>query len=270
MANQEHLDILEQGVEIWNKWRQEYPDILPDLSNAYLRKANICSAFLYSADLSRADLTGADLSRATLSRADLTGAKLIEANLSKTKLTEANLSKANLIGANFKSANLNGADLRDAWVGRSTFGDIDLSAIKGLETVKHIGASEISISTVYRSQGNIPEAFLKGAGVDDTFITYIRSLVGKAIEYYSCFISYSSKDENFAKRLYADLQSNNVRCWFAPEELKTGDFFWDRIDESIRLYDSIRIMGVPYAKEKRTHGGLYPRVRSKPCRLDNH
>jgi len=265
MANQEHLDILEQGVEIWNKWRQEYPDILPDLSNAYLRKANICSAFLYSADLSRADLTGADLSRATLSRADLTGAKLIEANLdvvnlsvatlsgadlsranlsgatlsradltgaklieanlSKTKLTEANLSKANLIGANFKSANLNGADLRDAWVGRSTFGDIDLSAIKGLETVKHIGASEISISTVYRSQGNIPEAFLKGAGVDDTFITYIRSLVGKAIEYYSCFISYSSKDENFAKRLYADLQSNNVRCWFAPEELKTGDFF---------------------------------------------
>jgi hypothetical protein len=26
-----------------------------------------------------------------------------------------------------------------------------------------------------------------------------------------------------------------------------------------------RFMGVPHAKAKRTDGGLYPRVRSKPC-----
>src|SRR5436189_5614353 len=74
------------------------------------------------------------------------------------------------------------------------------------------------------------------------FITYIRSLAGKAIEYYSCFISYSSKDEAFAKRLYADLQSNNVRCWFAPHDLKIGDRYRDRIDESIRLYDKLLLI----------------------------
>jgi hypothetical protein len=28
-----------------------------------------------------------------------------------------------------------------------------------------------------------------------------------------------------------------VRCWFAPEDLKIGDKFRDRIDESIRLHD---------------------------------
>jgi hypothetical protein len=32
-------------------------------------------------------------------------------------------------------------------------------------------------------------------------ITFARSLVGKDIEFYSCFISYSSKDQDFAERL---------------------------------------------------------------------
>jgi hypothetical protein len=108
--------------------------------------------------------------------------------------------------------------------------------------VRHQGPSTIGIDTISRSRGNIPESFLKGAGVDDTFITYIRSLVGKPIEYDSCFISYSSKDEAFAKRLYADLQSNNVRCWFAPEDLKWGAKIRLGIDEAIRLHDKLLLI----------------------------
>ena len=81
----------------------------------------------------------------------------------------------------------------------------------------------IGIHTIYRSQGIIPERFLRGAGIPDEFVAYMKSLVGTTIEFYSCFISYSSKDDAFARRLYADLQSHNVRCWFAPEDLKWGD-----------------------------------------------
>lgn len=73
----------------------------------------------------------------------------------------------------------------------------------------------------------------------EDFITYMRSLTAKAIEFYSCFISYSSKDEEFARRLHNDLQSEGVRCWFAPEDLKIGDRFRVTIDESIRLYDKL-------------------------------
>jgi len=29
MANEEHLEILDQGVEVWNKWRKENPDVKP-------------------------------------------------------------------------------------------------------------------------------------------------------------------------------------------------------------------------------------------------
>ena len=51
--------------------------------------------------------------------------------------------------------------------------------------------------------------------------------------------TYSSKDEAFAKRLYADLQNNNVRCWFAPEDVDIGDKIRTRIEESIRTYDKL-------------------------------
>jgi len=56
MVSQEHLDILQQGVETWNQWREEHTDIQPDLSDADLRKAKLSHA-----NLQRALLTGANL-----------------------------------------------------------------------------------------------------------------------------------------------------------------------------------------------------------------
>src|SRR5262249_4848568 len=43
-------------------------------------------------------------------------------------------------------------------------------------------------------------------------------------------------------RLYADLQAKDVRCWFAPEDLKIGDKFRARIDESIRIHDKLLLV----------------------------
>jgi hypothetical protein len=139
-------------------------------------------------------------------------------------------------------ADLNGADLSYALVRWTIFGDVDLSRVKGLDTVRHEGPSTIGINTIYRSQGKIPEAFLLGAGVPDTFITYVASLTAEAIQYYSCFISYSTKDQEFAQRLHADLQSKGVRCWFAPEDLKIGAKIRPTIDETIRLHDKLLLV----------------------------
>lgn len=297
MANQEHVAILKQGVEVWNQWRNRHTNIQPDLSTAnligaILSRANLSGATLSGADLSSADLSAADLrgaiiggitinmfnviradlsalqrsgavlngaklsdsdlSGATLEgaflrgvnfcKADLSHANLRYADLSESNLTDAYLIETDLTRADLTRVHLAGANLREAKIGWTLFGDIDLRRVNGLEAITHRGPSTIGIDTIYRSQGNIPETFLKGAGVDDTFITYIRSLVGKAIEYYSCFISSSSKDDAFAKRLYDDLQSNNVRCWFAPEDMKIGDRIRPRIDESIRLYDKLLLI----------------------------
>jgi hypothetical protein len=84
---------------------------------------------------------------------------------------------------------------------QTVVGNFDLSHVKGLNDVQHHGPSTIGIDTIYLSNGEIPEAFLRGAGVPDNFITFARSLVGHPIEFYSCFISYSSKDQGFAVRL---------------------------------------------------------------------
>jgi hypothetical protein len=62
------------------------------------------------------------------------------------------------------------------------------------------------------------------------------------IEFYSCFISYSSKDQEFAERLYADLQNKRVRCWFAPEDLKIGDRLRPAFDEAIRVHDKLMVL----------------------------
>ena len=51
----------------------------------------------------------------------------------------------------------------------------------------HYGPSTIGIDTIYKSKGNIPEVFLRGRGVPEDFIVYMRSLVGRAIDFYSCF-----------------------------------------------------------------------------------
>ena len=97
MADQSHLDILQQGVEAWNSWRERNPSIKPDLCGAPLSEADLRDADLRDANLSRANLSLALLSVALLGRASL----LSRANLTEAFLTEANLWGADLRGAIF-------------------------------------------------------------------------------------------------------------------------------------------------------------------------
>jgi hypothetical protein len=59
------------------------------------------------------------------------------------------------------------------------FGNVDLSETQGLEEVYQHEPSSIGIDTVYRSHGRIPESFLRGAGVPESMIEYIRLLAGQ-------------------------------------------------------------------------------------------
>jgi hypothetical protein len=90
--------------------------------------------------------------------------------------------------------------------------------------------------------GPLPLAFLRGVGLPDTLIDNLSSLLTQPIQRYSCFISYSSRDQAFADRLHADLQNKDVRCWFAPHDLPIGAKTWDAIDEAIRLRDKLLLI----------------------------
>jgi uncharacterized protein YjbI with pentapeptide repeats len=243
MANQEHADLLKQGVGVWNPWRKEHPDIEPDLKGVGLPGASLSGFDFSEVDFSGAELSGANfctsgglfpdkkglihkyvqpyrsgkaalqrfhaqaqLGEATifsvwgtcLSGANFSGASLLYTNLTHADLRGVNFSQADLTGADLTGADLNGADLNGARAGSTKFNDLDLRLTKGLETIRHGAPSSIGIDTIIRSGGNISEAFLRGVGVPNTWITYSRSLISSPIDYYTCFISYSSKDEAFA------------------------------------------------------------------------
>lgn len=261
MANEEHLAILDKAVDVWNKWREENPDVLPDLSEADLR-----GVILSEADLGVADLSGALLNRAKLSYANLrsailnftdlslvsfSSAKLVGADLTRADLTRADLSGADLTASNFTGAHLNGANLSNAILtgvnfnksnmSETIFGNVDLRNVKGLKGINHWSRSVIGIETIFKSHGNIPEIFLRGAGVPDDMIGYIHSISG-AIQFYSCFISYSTKDQEFAERLHADLQAKGVRCWFAPHDVQGGIKLHIQIDHAIKIHDKLLLI----------------------------
>lgn len=153
------------------------------------------------------------------------------------------------IRPDLSKANLSGTNLSGATCSFTIFVDVDLSGVTRLADVKHAGPSSIGIDTIYISGGNIPEVFLRGCGVPDNFIAYVGSLVGKPIEFYSCFISYSSKDQQFADRLHADLQAKGVRCWFAPHRIAAGKKIHEQIDEAIRLHERLLLILSPASME---------------------
>jgi uncharacterized protein YjbI with pentapeptide repeats len=162
MANPEHVEIVKQGADAIREWREKNADLRLDLRGA---------------DLIRADLIEADLSRADLIRADLLGADLLGADLSGANLSAANLREANLSEANLRRADLSETDLEKARIGLTSFGDLDLSSVKGLEGVNHVASSTIGVDTLYKSQGKIPVSFLRGCGVPDSLIDYLPSLL---------------------------------------------------------------------------------------------
>jgi uncharacterized protein YjbI with pentapeptide repeats len=215
MANEEHVEILKKGVKEWNAWRSQNRRFVPDLFEPNLMGVDLSGADLTEVWLDGANLDGANLSETGLSGADLRGANLRRADLSRANLSwadasgagfvGASLGFANLTGANFTRADLRNADLSGSTMSATLIADVYLNGVRGLESVHHYGPSTVGIDTIYRSEGKIPEVFLRGAGVPEEFITYMNSLVTNPIEYYSCFISYSSKDGEFTEKLHYDL-----------------------------------------------------------------
>ncbi len=183
MADPKHLKILKQGVAVWNKWRDDNPDIHPELSKAYLIRTVLTEANLNGVNLSKgklieADLRGGDLSMANFSRANLTGANLSGTNLRGANLIGANLRGADLRGANLHEANLhmanlnvanlnvvnlNGADLNGANLTGANLGGTDLTGAR----LPDADLADADLTRANLSETKLHEANLSGANLAD-------------------------------------------------------------------------------------------------------
>jgi len=263
MANQEHLDLLNLGVAQWNAWRKRnHGQIGLDLSGANLRGADLSNAHLNSpypdmtqvhrahltltnlseAHLSGADLSGTDLNETNLRRADLSDANLSCASMARAYLDEADLSGADLRGADLNGANLRGANLRHARVGQTSLANMDLRATKGLAEIMHQGPSFVQLHTVLLPRDGSALHFLRGTGFPEVWIDFWRTTMMHPVQYHSLFISYSSADDMLARRLYADLQANGVRCWITCEDRNIDDKTRLRIDEAVHLQSRLLLL----------------------------
>ena len=137
MANLEHIDWLRDGVDHWNRRRQQTLSIQKlsseDISRALgghdredIRQISVRlkGINLSGADLSNSSLRDTDLTNASFRGSNFTSAKLVGSDLSgsmsvETKFTNAILRSAELVGArfllsDFSAAQPVGADLREA------------------------------------------------------------------------------------------------------------------------------------------------------------
>jgi hypothetical protein len=267
MSNRSHPAILKMGVKAWNLWREQAPGTKPnlrglnasgvnlahvDFRGCDLTESHFWDANLHKADLSGAILTNAHLHEANLNRAHAKGADFRGADLSRSLLCRADLETADLRqsvlwGAFITDASLKGARLDGATLGETVFTDCNLDGAIGLDLVRHTSPSFLDVSTFFSIYGKVPDRFLQGIGIPDPLMTFAASLIaaGKPIQFYSCFISYSTKDQEFADRLYTDLQANGVRSWFAPHDVQGGKKLHEQIDEAIRVHDRVLLILSP-------------------------
>ena len=235
-----------------------------NLSDANLSNARVCEANLEKANLTRsklryADFVGANLQNAILHRTDACGANFFGADLSGADCSNCTFDQANfqtsfVVGTSFREsifwhtdftdALMADADFHEASFERVVLGANDLRNVQGLDYVQHNGPSVIGIDSIYESQGQISDIFLIGCGVPtDAIDGLIRPVrCGPPIQWHSCFISYSTKDEGFARRLHGRMRQANMRVWFAPEDMKGGKRLHEQVFEAIQLYDKLLLI----------------------------
>jgi uncharacterized protein YjbI with pentapeptide repeats len=183
MANPDHLNMLQQGVDAWNAWRERNRSITPDLSGANLARAHLSEANLNHAILSAADLSGANLflaklrvvnlSAANLSDADLREADLREADLAWANLSEANLYEARLSEANLYRADLRGADLRGANLSVAHLSEADLRGAGLIEAdLAYASLADADIRDADLGAAELRGADLRGAELRGANLAY--------------------------------------------------------------------------------------------------
>jgi hypothetical protein len=147
---EEHFEYLQKGVKDWNQWKDDNPDIWPNLIGVDLQNQDLTGYDLHYAFLQRANLAGAILrdawlscthfEQANLAGVDLSGAYaewglFYETNLDnciamETDFTKANFENASAVGANLASAIFHYSILRKADLTNSYLSNADFTSAK--------------------------------------------------------------------------------------------------------------------------------------------
>lgn len=267
MANPEHLAILNQGGEVWDEWREENPDIIPDLREANLYRAKLPHSLSY-ADLREANLCDADFSSINMTGTILYRANLSGANLSDTILVTAALYKANLRGANLYIADLTEARLYDADLSYANLSRADLSCAD--LSCADLNGADLSGANLAMSQvigTNFHNATLTGACIKDWLINSETNLDGVICEYVYLDKNKTQRrpiNGNFAPGEFASLykkilENTDLILRKTPENENT----LNKPEKKIDVDNTSNNQGVQFFPNRKIHTWERLRFRSK-------
>ena len=202
MANEQHFDILKQGINAWNQWRKNNLEISPNLSGVDLSEANLENANFIETNLSKTNFKGANLKKANLTEANLIGANLEEADLHAAIFNTAILSTANLSEANITWAQLINADLSGANLNKANLSKADLSTANLFRT--YINRADL-IQTNF-TRAILIEADLTGANLDNANFT-------EANLTHANLISAQLIETNFEKAILTSSHVYGISTW---------------------------------------------------------
>ena len=276
MATAEHIQVVLQGAKAIREWHESHSDKRFDLAGAKLDGVDLEDANLAGSNLDGASLVGTNLSWSNLTwsevrEADLTGATLDESRLMETYFTRSIIRNARLIGVDaywadvggvdFTKSNFEGArwqsgtfadaNLESVRCSNTIFAGCDLSQCLGLGSVSHDGPSFVDFHTLVRTlDGNASGkytdeqmVFFSSAGIPRTMLEYLPGIIEEnPIQFYSCFISFSSANNVFTAKLYDDLTAKGVSCWKYDESAVWGRSTWGNIDRAIKHYDKLIVI----------------------------
>ncbi len=149
-----HLEILEQGVDAWNRWRIENPAVKPQLAGADLSDLDLSGVNLGEADLSGAECFNTDFSKANLKMSVLRGGDFAGARFTEAELYKADLSQAFFTGVDFSQAYLAEVDMHEADLRGSSLNQSNLN--------------EADLTGANLSEADLSGAVLTGANITDT------------------------------------------------------------------------------------------------------
>jgi len=241
MANPEHLEILKQGVKKWNKWREDNPDIEPDLSGIDFSKEdsfymsfepyNFSKTIFLETNLSGFNFSGSDFTKAIFSEVTPLVSIAMKAtfekktNLAKNSyIKTAKLLNTVLNGADLTEAYLNGVDLTKAQMDEANLTKAQLNGVDLTEA--HLYGATLSKAIFTRS--NLISANFRDSIVDgDTLISNCK--INKETDFRGVGLDNARIDSGIKELLKLNIRRLNWEDWYKDHKIAKWPtkLFWN-------------------------------------------
>lgn len=217
------------------------------IANVDFSYSKLAGACFIGADILFSDFSHTEACYSNFAYAKVNGSKFYRANLMNINFQVATFERCSFVEADirnaiFSQAKLVNVDFNNATLGSTDFADTDLTSAINLESMNHMSSSIFSIKTIADFGENLPIKFLTKAGVSESLIKRFYGLEMTKEDYYSCFISYATADEDKVKTIYDALWCAGVSCWFAPENLQAGKKVHEQLFEGIEGHEKLVIV----------------------------